>query len=73
MCIKHVKNVSCVFKPTFCMCFIHMYHVRCTPNTSHSNILKLKVAVAAVPWVSVFNVCLWLVFWAFQIKQQRVG
>ena len=26
---------------------------------SHINILKFKVAVAAVPWMSVFKVCLW--------------
>ena len=74
MCIKQYntcKNVCCLFKQTFCMCFINMYDVRCSPNTSDSHILKFKVAVATVPWVSVFKMCLWHVFWACQIRQHR--
>ena len=69
MYIKRRKNACCVFKQTFCMCFINMYHFQCTPNTSHSHIMKFKVAVAAVPWMSVFKMCLWLVFWVCQIWQ----
>ena len=61
-----------MIKPTFCMCFIHMHHFRCTPTTSHSHILKFKVAVAAVPWVSIFNMWLWLSFWGSQNRQKRV-
>ena len=71
MFIKHMQKVCCVFKPTFCMCFIDMYHFGYTPNTSHSHSLKFKVAVAAVPWVLVFNMCLWQGFWARRIRQTR--
>ena len=41
------------------------------PNTSHGNFLKFKVAVAKVPWVSVFKMCLWQEFWARQVRQKR--
>ena len=47
-------------------------HFRYAPDRSHSNVLKLKVAVAAVPWVSVLKMCLWFLFWACQIRQRRV-
>ena len=38
---------------------------------SHSNILKFKVAVATVSWVSVLKLRLWQGFWACQFQQQR--
>ena len=72
MCVyKNMRKTCFVFRPTFCKCFMHMCHVRCTPNTSHGHILKSNVAVAAVPWMSVFNMCVWLVLWAWQIRQHR--
>ena len=59
MFIKHIlKCVLCV-QAAFSMSFMDMYHFRCAPSTSHSNILKFKVAVARVSGVSVFKMCLW--------------
>ena len=43
---------------------------RCAPDSSHSNVLKFKVAVAAVAWVSLFKLCLWRGLWACQFLQK---
>ena len=53
------------------MCFIDMYHFRYTPNTSHRHILKFKVAVAEVPWGSIFKMWLWLRFWGSRNQKKR--
>ena len=60
-----------VLKPLSCICFIDIYHFRCTLNTNHGYIPKFKVAVAEVPWVSVLKLWLWPGFWARQIRQKR--
>ena len=69
--IKHTLNNGTQMEHSSSLCFISMYMFRCAPDMSHSNILKFKMAVAAVPWVSVFKMCLWLVFWACKVRQQR--
>lgn len=48
-----------------------MCHFRGAPDSSHSNISKFGSAVAAVSWVSVFQMCLCPVFWACQKNRAR--
>ena len=50
-----------------------MCDFRRSPDESHSNISNFGGAVAVVSWVSVFQMWLWLVFWACQIRQKRFG